>query len=147
MFSNLWNLLFQQEKEIKLAVVGLDGSGKTTIISKLVDSTFDSQTAPTIGIDTKEIQIRNINVKIFDLAGQESMRNVWKYYFSSTEGVIFVVDASNKDRLADVKEEIWGIFNDNQAKQIPMLVYANKQDLPGALKTSEIMEELSMYDV
>ena len=126
LLSSLWNMLFQQDKEIKLVVVGLDGSGKTTIISKLVDANFDQHTAPTIGIDTKEIQMKNINIKIFDLAGQESMRNVWKYYFSSTEGIIFVVDAACKDRIADVKEELWGVFKDDSAKKIPMLIYANK---------------------
>ena len=61
------------------------------------------------------------------------MRNVWKYYFSSTEGIIYVVDASCKERMADVKEELWGIFNDGAAKQVPMLIYANKQDIAGAL--------------
>ena len=55
LFSSLWNMLFDQDKEVKLAVVGLDGSGKTTIINKLVNKAFDQQTAPTIGIDTKEL--------------------------------------------------------------------------------------------
>ena len=54
------------------------------------------------------------------------MRNVWKYYFSSTEGIIFVVDASKPDRLGDVKEEIWRIQKDDNAKKVPMLIYANK---------------------
>ena len=54
------------------------------------------------------------------------MRNVWKYYFSSTEGIIFVVDASSKERLPDVKEELWHILRDNQAKNVPMLIYLNK---------------------
>ena len=54
---------------MKLALVGLDGSGKTTIINKLINADFNNETAPTIGIDTKEIQIKNINIKIFDLAG------------------------------------------------------------------------------
>ena len=109
LLSSIWSMLFQQDKEIKLALVGLDGSGKTTIVNKLVNASFNGETAPTIGIDTKEIQINNINIKVFDLAGQESMRNVWKYYFSSTEGIIFVIDASKPERLGDVKEEIWRI--------------------------------------
>jgi len=43
------------------------------------------------------------------------MRNVWKYYFSSTEGIIFVIDVSRADRLGDVKEELWRIKQDESA--------------------------------
>jgi signal recognition particle receptor subunit beta len=51
-------------------------------------------TVPTIGVNTEDITIKNVNIKVFDLAGQEKMRNVWKYYFSSIDGIVFVVDAS-----------------------------------------------------
>ena len=122
----LWNVLFEVEKEVKLALVGLDNAGKTTIINKLVDVNFKNETAPTIGVDTKELKMKNISIKVFDLAGQESMRNVWKYYFSSTEGIIFVVDAHRHDRLPDVKEELWKVLQDDSAIKIPILIYANK---------------------
>ena len=109
-FSAIWGLLYEQEKEVKLALIGLDGAGKTTLVHRLVDGSFRGQTAPTIGIETKEVKVGNITIKLFDLAGQESMRGVWKYYFSTTEGVIFVVDANRHDRFADVKEELFGIL-------------------------------------
>ena len=81
LFSAIWNVLFEVEKEVKLALVGLDNAGKTTIINKLVDVNFKNETAPTIGVDTKELKMKNISIKVFDVSGQESMRNVWKYYF------------------------------------------------------------------
>ena len=109
--SLIWQNLFDQEKEIKLALIGLDGAGKTTIINKLIDVNFNSDTAPTIGIDTKEFKMKNISIKVFDLAGQESFRSGWKYYFSTTEGIIFVVDASRHDRVSDVKEELFKVFS------------------------------------
>ena len=145
--SNLWQQLFAQDKEVKLALVGLDGSGKTTIINKLINADFNTETAPTIGIDTKEIQIKNVNIKIFDLAGQESMRNVWKYYFSSTEGIIFVIDANRHDRLPDVKEELWRVLGDESAKKIPMLIYSNKQDLESPISNEDLLNELNISDV
>ena len=67
--SAIWNMLFEQEKEIKLALVGLDGAGKTTIVRCLVEGSFKGQTAPTIGIETQELKINNITIKMFDLAG------------------------------------------------------------------------------
>ena len=72
------------------------------------------------------------------------MRNEWKYYFSSTEGIIFVVDVSRRDRLADVKEELWRIKHDDAAQKIPILMYANKQDLNDAVKTEELIQELDL---
>ncbi len=54
---------------MKLALVGLDGAGKTTIINKLLLPEFERETAPTIGIDTKELRFRNVSIKVFDLAG------------------------------------------------------------------------------
>ena len=90
--------------------MGLDGAGKTTVIRRLVDGEFRGKTAPTIGIETQELKVSNITMKAFDLAGQENMRSVWKYYFSSTEGVIFVVDANRHDRFPDVKEELYNML-------------------------------------
>ena len=69
LISALWQLMFEQEKEVKLALVGLDGAGKTTIINKLLFPEFSRETAPTIGIDTKELRFRNVQIKVFDLAG------------------------------------------------------------------------------
>ena len=145
-FSALWGLLYEQEKEVKLALVGLDGAGKTTVIRRLLDDDFKGQTAPTIGIETQELKVRNITIKVFDLAGQENMRGVWKYYFSSTEGVIFIVDANRTDRFPDVKEELYNILNDENAGRIPILVYANKQDLPDSVTSDQLAEQLDCYE-
>ncbi len=63
------------------------------------------------------------------------MRNVWKYYYSSIEGVIFVIDASNKDRIMEARDEIHNLLSNEEARQVPCLIFANKQDLPGAVKS------------
>ena len=90
--------------------------------------------------------MRNISIKVFDLAGQEGMRNVWKYYFSSIEGIIFVVDANRPDRFGDVKEEFWRVLSDETASKIPMLVYANKQDLAKSVNSDKLIKELDIKD-
>ena len=74
------------------------------------------------------------------------MRNVWKYYFSTTEGVIFVLDASDKHRIPDVREELWQILNDEHAAKVPMVVYCNKQDIPNSLKVEDLINELGLSD-
>ena len=91
--------------------------------------------------------MKNISIKVFDLAGQESMRSVWKYYFSSTEGIIFVIDANRHDRIADVKEEMFRILKDDTINQNrPVLIYANKQDLEGSMTAEDIIQNLELLD-
>tara|TARA_B110001450_G_C17445176_1_gene409607 strand:+ start:281 stop:547 length:267 start_codon:yes stop_codon:yes gene_type:complete len=75
------------------------------------------------------------------------MRNVWKYYFSSTEGIIFVIDANAHHRVSDVKEEIWSILQDESAKKIPMLIYSNKHDLENPKNIDDLKDELNIFDL
>ncbi len=144
-FTNVWDRLFSEKRELKLVIVGLDEAGKTTILNRM---RFDElmQTAPTIGVNTEDIQIKNVNIKVFDLAGQEKMRNVWKYYYSSIEGIVFVIDSSNVDRIHDARDELLKLLANEEAKNIPCLVFANKQDLPGAVKSQELVDMLGLTD-
>ena len=162
-FSSVWDRLFGTQRELKLVIVGLDSAGKSTIIKRMrLDqlaagdggaSATQSQellmmdTVPTIGVNTEDITIKNVNIKVFDLAGQEKMRTVWKYYFSSIDGIVFVVDASGGHaKLSDARDELMGVLANEEARHIPVMVFANKQDLPGALKSQEIIEILGISD-
>ena len=125
-------------------IVGLDSAGKSTIINRMrldqlgaASSISDPMaTVPTIGVNTEDITIKNVNIKVFDLAGQEKMRSVWKYYFSSIDGIVFVVDASGDPaKLSDARDELVSVLANEEAKRIPIMVFANKQDLPHALKS------------
>jgi ADP-ribosylation factor 1/2 len=143
--GNVWDRLFGEKREFKLVIVGLDAAGKTTILNKM---RFDEvmPTAPTIGVNTEDIQIRNVNIKVFDLAGQEKMRNVWKYYYSSIEGIIFVLDSTRADRIQEARDELVSLLANEEARHIPVLVFANKQDLPTSIKSQEMVEMLGIGD-
>jgi small GTP-binding protein len=124
-FSGVWDRLFGEKREFKLVIVGLDAAGKSTILNKMRFGEV-MPTAPTIGVNTEDIQINNVNIKVFDLAGQEKMRNVWKYYYSSIEGIIFVIDSSNVDRISEAKDELMNLLSNEEAKNVPCLIFANK---------------------
>ncbi len=143
--TNVWDRLFGEKREFKLCIVGLDAAGKTTILNRM---RFDEvmATAPTIGVNTEDIQVRNVNIKVFDLAGQEKMRNVWKYYYSSIEGVIFVLDSTRVDRIHEARDELLNLLANEEAKYIPCLIFANKQDLPKAVTSAEMVEMLGIAD-
>ena len=75
------------------------------------------------------------------------MRTVWRYYFSSIDGIIFVVDATgNEKKMADARDELSSVLANEEAKSIPILVFANKQDLPHALQSQELVEALGISD-
>ena len=144
--TNVWDRLFGEQREMKIIIIGLDAAGKTTILKKM---RFDEvmQTAPTIGVNTEDIKVKNVNIKVFDLAGQERMRNVWKYYYTSTDGIVFVVDASNKERVLEAKDELSKVMSNEEARQIPILVFANKQDLKDSLKGGQVQELLGLEEL
>ena len=50
--------------------------------------------------------MKNVRIKVWDLSGQEKMRHAWKYYFESVNGIIFVIDAADRDRIADARDEL-----------------------------------------
>ncbi len=72
------------------------------------------------------------------------MRNVWKYYYSTIEGVVFVIDSSNVDRINEAKDELNKLLANEEARQVPCLIFANKQDLPSAIKKDELVEMLGL---
>ena len=101
-------------------------------------------TVPTIGIDLEELQIRNVNIKVWDLSGQLKLRGTWKYYYESVNGIIFVIDAANQDTLADVRDTLHQVMAETAETKIPILIFANKQDVDGSLGYSEIRNELAL---
>lgn len=65
-----------------------------------------TQTVPTIGMSLEEIKVKNVLIKVWDLSGQQKMRNTWKYYYETVNGIIFVVDSSNKEQMIEVRETL-----------------------------------------
>ena len=74
-------------------------------------------------------------------------RFLWKQYYQNTDGLIFVVDSNDKDRIEDAAEELKGMLAEEELKDFPVLVMANKQDLNGALAPDEVTKKLGMGDL
>merc|ERR1711860_8695 len=97
---------FSNNMKARILMVGLDGAGKTTILYKIkLDD--DVTTVPTIGFNVETVQLRNIKFTIWDVGGQDKIRQLWKHYFQNTQAVIFVVDSADRVRLEkEAKEEL-----------------------------------------
>jgi GTPase SAR1 family protein len=65
-----------------------------------------------------------------DVGGQDKIRPLWRHYYTGTQGLIFVVDSQDRERIDESRQELAKIMNDREMKDCLLLVFANKQDLP-----------------
>ena len=70
---------------------------------------------------------------------------MWRHYYQNTQALIFVVDSSDRARLQEAAEELHRLIKEEELQDALLLVFANKQDLPGACNAAEISEELQLY--
>ena len=81
---------------------------------------------------------------MWDVGGQDKIRVLWKHYYQNTDGLIFVVDSNDRERIEDAAEELKKMLAEEELKDCCALVMANKQDLNGALPPGEVTEKLGM---
>ena len=132
-FTKVWNKLFAMQQDVRILMVGLDAAGKTTILYKLK---LGEQIVaiPTVGFNVEEVNYKNLNFTMWDVGGQKILRNLWRHYYNNTNAVIFVVDSSDHERIDhEAKEELNHLMNADELQDAVYLIYANKQDMAGAL--------------
>lgn len=101
------------------------------ILYKLKLSNQDVTTIPTVGFNVESVTYKNVKFNVWDVGGQDKIRPLWRHYYSGTQGLIFVVDSSDTARVEEARSELHKIINDREMKDALLLVFANKQDIPG----------------
>lgn len=91
------------ERNIYLLMLGLDNAGKTCTAKTLVGESLEN-VAPTIGFSKVSTKYKGFTVTIYDLGGSKSFRGIWPKYFHEVHGFIFIVDASDNERLEETAE-------------------------------------------
>merc|ERR1712154_221065 len=134
------------KKEMRILMVGLDASGKTTILYKLKLGEVIT-TIPTIGFNVETVEYKNLNFTVWDVGGQDKIRKLWRHYYQGTNGLIYVVDSSDRDRVEDAKEELTKMLNEDEMRDAALLVFANKQDLPNVLTAAEVTDKLGLHNM
>ena len=133
-------------RDLRLVILGLDGSGKTTMLMRLKLGEVVS-TTPTIGFNVETIRHNNLTMTMWDIGGQDKIRCLWRHYYQNTRGVIFVVDSNDRERVQEAKQEIQMLVREDELRDALLLVLANKQDLPNAMSPSELTNTLGLHDV
>ncbi|XP_048216741.1 ADP-ribosylation factor-like protein 2 [Perognathus longimembris pacificus] len=136
----------QKERELRLLMLGLDNAGKTTILKKFNGEDVDT-ISPTLGFNIKTLEHRGFKLNIWDVGGQKSLRSYWRNYFESTDGLIWVVDSADRQRMQDCKRELQSLLVEERLAGATLLIFANKQDLPGALSSNAIQEALDLDSI
>ncbi|PPQ68195.1 hypothetical protein CVT25_015027 [Psilocybe cyanescens] len=131
-------------KEMRLLMLGLDAAGKTTILYKL-KLNQSVTTIPTVGFNVETVTYKNVKFNVWDVGGQDKIRPLWRHYYTGTQGLVFVVDSQDRERIDEAKQELHRILSDREMKECLLLVFANKQDLPGAMSPAEVTEKLGLH--
>ncbi|XP_033734421.1 ADP-ribosylation factor 3-like [Pecten maximus] len=128
----------------RILMLGLDAAGKTTILYK-VKLNEQVSTIPTIGFNVEEVSpCKGVSFTVWDVGGQDKIRPLWKVYFQNTEGLMFVVDSNDRERIDEAREELFGILDNDEMRGVPVVVFANKQDLPHAMNTAEVADRMCL---
>uniref|UniRef100_A0A8C5BAV7 ARF GTPase 3 n=1 Tax=Gadus morhua TaxID=8049 RepID=A0A8C5BAV7_GADMO len=133
-FSNLLKSLIGK-KEMRILMVGLDAAGKTTILYKLKLGEIVT-TIPTIGFNVETVEYKNISFTVWDVGGQDKIRPLWRHYFQNTQGLIFVVDSNDRERVNEAREELMRMLAEDELRDAVLLIFANKQVTPLSYVTS-----------
>ena len=136
---------FQSTTPVRLLMLGLDAAGKTTILYKMkINETVN--TIPTIGFNVETLKYKNLEFNTWDIGGQFKLRNLWRHYYENTQGLIFVVDSNDGERLEECREALNDVLADEEMKGVPVLIYANKMDLPNSITVPELTERLGLMN-
>jgi len=150
--GKIWQRMFGK-KEMRILMVGLDAAGKTTILYKLKLGEVVT-TIPTIGFNVETVEYKNISFTVWDVGGQDKIRPLWRHYYQNTQGIIFVVDSNDRDRIDEsnssehsAKEELHRMLAEDELRDAILLVFCNKQDLPNAMSVAEVTERLGLNQI
>jgi ADP-ribosylation factor related protein 1 len=152
MFSLLYGLLewVLRKDELHMLILGIDKAGKTNLLER-VKATYSklvaldpSKILPTVGLNVGRIEAFNSHLIFWDLGGQPGLRSIWDKYYDESHGIIFVVDATTPSRFEESKRALDKVLGSRELFDTPLLIFANKQDAPGAVDAQEVAASLGV---
>lgn len=154
MFSllyGLWKYLFSKA-EFHVLILGIDKAGKTTLLEKLktlysdVEGLPPDRIVPTVGLNIGRVEAHKSKLIFWDLGGQLGLRVIWEKYYEEAHAVVYVVDCASRARFEDAKSALDKVIRHPDLQGAPVLVLANKQDLPDAVNAEELSRFLALKE-
>ncbi|CUG94375.1 ADP-ribosylation factor-like protein, putative [Bodo saltans] len=129
--------------KMTVAIFGIDNAGKTALLSAM-GGQVDAETQPTVGFSPTQFQTDKYDICIFDLGGAKNFRGIWTHYFHDCHAVIYVVDASDTERLGESAQVFQSVVGHKFMEGKPILVFANKKDKVPAGQSAESIAEVAL---
>lgn len=129
----------------QVLVLGLDGAGKTSLLHCLATGCLDQDMEPTQGFNAVSINREDMHIEFLEIGGKEELRPYWQRYLSKALLLVFVVDSSDPQLFPVTKKHLHELLASDP--RLPLMVLANKQDLPGACSITDLHEALSLSEV
>lgn len=145
-FLNWLRGLFWKQ-EMELTLVGLQNSGKTTLVNVLSVGQFSDDMIPTVGFNMKKVTKGNVTIKMWDIGGQPRFRSMWERYCRGVNAIVYVVDAADTDKFETSKKELHDLMAKPALAGIPVLVLGNKNDLPEAVGVEGLVQHLELESI
>ena len=139
------------KKKARILMFGLDGAGKTSILYQLKLSDL-IETTQTIGFILETVEYKDLYLEIWDIGGYSIFPDneniiLFKHYYQKTDGMIFVIDCNDKERYGKVNKTLLEIINNEELKNIPLLIFGNKQDINEATSPNELIKFLEIEKI
>jgi len=142
---------FMFKNDVRVLIAGLDSAGKTTLLFKLKRGEKRAKehvtTIPTMDFNVETFEYKGARFSVWDVGGQDAIRPLWRHHLTGTQGLIYVVDSADRERVLKAASELHKIMLDPAMNNACLLVYANKADLPHALSAAEVHETLQLDDL
>uniref|UniRef100_A0A8C4PZM5 ADP-ribosylation factor-like protein 11 n=1 Tax=Eptatretus burgeri TaxID=7764 RepID=A0A8C4PZM5_EPTBU len=135
-------------RPLHVVILGLDSAGKTTVLYRLKLGEFVN-TVPTIGFNMERLRsgVHGSAFRFWDVGGQERLRPLWRSYARGADAIVYVVDSADSERLEEARTELQRAVRAPESQGVPLLVVANKQDLPAALAPGDVEQALGLTDL
>ncbi|XP_015429616.1 PREDICTED: ADP-ribosylation factor-like protein 3 [Dufourea novaeangliae] len=138
--------------EKRVVLLGLDGAGKTSIINQICVANGDENSytvppKPTQGSSVYKIKNGSYCYNIWDIGGADTARKYWAAFLEDTDLLVFVVDASDIEKLSLAASTLKQLLDDARMENVPILVIANKQDCSDALRPEEVKKALDLLSI